>query len=67
MNTAQNIRRAARIAELRENAKDLAKAARPPAVIAVTRTRRGVDPHRLLLLLAQERRRRARLLAELVK
>jgi len=68
--TARAINRAAHIAELRQNANDVAANARPAAVVEIPRrtsSRRGVDHRRLLLLLAQERRRRARLVAELTK
>jgi hypothetical protein len=64
--TARAINRAAHIAELRQNANDVAANARPAAVVEIPRGR-GVDHRRLLLLLAQERRRRARLVAELTK
>jgi hypothetical protein len=70
MSVAQRIKRAAHIAELRDNANELAANVRPAAVVEIPRrpsSRRGVDHRRLLLLLAQERRRRVRLIAELAK
>jgi hypothetical protein len=62
--TAANLLASARVAELRAQAEDLAAAARPPARITAPRS---PGNRRLLLLIARERRRSARLLSELVK
>jgi hypothetical protein len=68
MTPAKSIQHAAHIAELRQNANEMAASARPAAVVEVSHdSRRRPDHRRLLLLLAQERRRRARLVAELMK
>jgi hypothetical protein len=62
---AQTILQSARIAELQTQANDLAVLVRPSPVVEISRHR--TDHRRLLLLLAYERRRSARLIAELVK
>jgi hypothetical protein len=63
----QTILQSARIAELKAQADELAALVRPPPVVEIARSPRGTDYRRLLLLLALERRRNARLAAELVK
>ena len=62
MTPTGNLLAASRLAELRQQADELAAVARPPAPIRTSPANR-----RLLLLIARERRRIARLLAELVK
>ena len=66
---AQAILQSARIAELRESATAVATLCKPPAVVELPRTRDDGNSgrRRLFLLLARERRRNARLVAELVK
>jgi hypothetical protein len=61
----QSILQNARIAELHAQANELAVLVRPSPVIEISRHRTG--HRRLLLLLAYERRRSARLIAELAK
>lgn len=56
----------ARVAEMRMHADELAMAARPPVRVELPRDPRQAN-RRLLLLIARERQRSARLLAELVK
>lgn len=65
----QAILQSARVAELRAHADELAALARPAPVIEFPRRhpRRDADHRRLLLLLARERRRSTRLIAELVR
>jgi hypothetical protein len=67
---AQTILRAARVAELKATASSVAALCRPPAAVELPRhTRRDGNSGRrlLLLLLARERRRNARLVAELIR
>jgi hypothetical protein len=66
---AQVILQSARIAELRASASSVAALCKPPPAVELPRAPRGDDHgrRRLLLLLAHERRRSARLVAELVK
>jgi len=66
---AQTILRAARVAELKATASSVAALCRPPAAVELPRAHRDGNSGRrlLLLLLARERRRNARLVAELVK
>jgi|KBSMisStaDraftv2_1062788.scaffolds.fasta_scaffold02656_13 hypothetical protein len=65
---AQTILRAARIAELKASASSVAALCRPPAAVELPRSRDGNSGRRLLLLLlARERRRNARLVAELIR
>jgi hypothetical protein len=61
MTPKQNILASARVAELKLAADKLAAAARPPAVVAITHDP-ARDRRRLLLLLAHERARNAKLL-----
>jgi hypothetical protein len=63
----QTILQSARIAELQMQANELAALVRPAPVVEIPRTRRGTDHRRLLLLLARERRRNVRLVAEFAK
>jgi len=66
--TPQTILQAARVAELRALASSTATLCRPPAAVELPRTRDGNSGRRLLLLLlARERRRNARLVAELIR
>ena len=59
---AQTILRAARVAELKAAASSVAALCRAPATVELPRTRDGNSGRRLLLLLlARERRRNARL------
>jgi hypothetical protein len=65
---AQTILRAARIAELKAAASSTAALCKPPAAVELPRSRDGNSGRRLLiLLLARERRRNARLVAELIR
>jgi hypothetical protein len=64
MTPTGNLLAASRLVELRREADRLAVDARPPGRVVVPRSK---DNRRLLLLVARERRRAARLLAELVK
>jgi len=65
--TPQTILQGARVAELRRRANALAVLVRPPPTLRSPRSaaRRGLERRRFLLLLAHERRRSARLIAEL--
>jgi hypothetical protein len=63
----QPILQSARIAELHAQANELAALIRPSPVVELRSARRNTDHRRLLLLLAYERRRNARLAAELSK
>jgi hypothetical protein len=65
--TPQAILRSARIAELHAAASALAEACKRPAPVILPRLSSSARDRRLLLLLARERRRNARLVAELVK
>lgn len=66
---AQTILRAARVAELKATASSVAALCRPPAAVELPRSTRDGNSGRrlLLLLLARERRRNARLVAELIR
>ena len=66
MTRVANLLASARVAELRAQAENLAAAARPPARVELPQDPRQAR-RRLLLLVALERQRTARLLAELVK
>jgi hypothetical protein len=66
MTRVANLLASARVAELRAQAENLARAARPPARVELPQDPRQAR-RRLLLLVALERQRTARLLAELVK
>lgn len=61
-----NLLASARVAELHTQADELAMAARPPVRVELPRDPRQAN-RRLLLLVARERKRSARLLAELGK
>jgi hypothetical protein len=64
----QAILQSARIAELRDTTSSVARLCRPPGAVELPRHGDGNNGRRLLfLLLARERRRNARLVAELVK
>jgi len=65
----QTILRAARVAELKATASSVAALCRPPAAVELPRSTRDGNSGRrlLLLLLARERRRSARLVAELIR
>jgi hypothetical protein len=63
----QTILQSARIAELRAAANALAMACKRPAPVILSRLSSSARDRRLLLLLARERRRSARLVAELMK
>jgi len=67
--TPQAILQSARVAEMRADAIALAVLVRPSPVLRFTRKppRRGAEHRRFLLMLAQERRRSARLIAELAR
>ena len=61
-----NLLASAHVAELRAQADELVAVARPPVRVELPRDPRQAN-RRLLLLVARERKRNARLLAELVK
>jgi lambda repressor-like predicted transcriptional regulator len=65
--TPQTILQGARVAELRHRANVLAALVRPPPALRSPRlsARHGLERRRFLLALARERRRSARLIAEL--
>jgi hypothetical protein len=63
----QAILQSARIAELRVAANALAAACKRPTPVILPRMSSSARDRRLLLLLARERRRSARLVAELMK
>jgi hypothetical protein len=66
MTQVANLLASARVAELRAQADHLASVARPPVRVELPRDPRQAN-RRLLLLVARERQRSARLLAELGK